>query len=152
MICLVHEIIFGKAIVFCNIVLFAFYFSSCKRCKTLCEKQRDIEDVSKYECTSPSNSSNIQASPCSSLREEQQSDSIASGFRANSSRYNVISPVEDMNESQFDELKDIEDLTLREYFQGDSHQLTRHVILILFLCLFSILVSYFLNRSFRLFL
>ena len=65
----------------------------------------------------------------------------------------MVSPIEDMNESQFDELKDIENLTLREYFQGDSHQLTRHVILILFLCLFSILVSYFLrSRNFNHFL
>jgi len=114
-------------------------YSSCKRCKTLCEKQRDIEDISKYESSTPSSSNNIQATPCSLLREEQQDDSIASGVRASSSHYNVVSPLEDMNECQFDELKDIENLTLREYFQGDSHQLTRHVILILFLCLFSIL-------------
>ena len=56
--------------------------------------------------------------------------------------YGAISPISSVNEAVFDELKDIEELTLEEYLQGDDHQLSRHIVLILFQCLFSILVSF----------
>lgn len=108
------------------------------------EKQRDIEDHHGNECSNLPKSENIQASLHGPQRTGLQNVPLEGGVKAGISRYNTISPIEDWDESQFDGIKDIEDLTLNEYLQGDSHQLTRHVILILCLCLFSILVSYFL--------
>lgn len=107
----------------------------------MCEKQKDIEDTFESSCSYQSDSKNIQSSHHSSQRSGEEK--LPFMTEAKSSQYGAISPLADVDESLFDGLKDVEELTLGEYLQGDSHQLTRHVILILFLCFFSILVSRF---------
>lgn len=124
-------------------------YSCCKRCKVLGKKQNDMEDVSFGGYSGQPVAKSIQGSH----RSLKAKGFEAKGFETvpflddtddSVTAYGAVSPAPVAAEdAQFDGLKDVEDLTLEEYFQGDSHQLTRHVILILFLCFFSILVSCF---------
>ena len=135
-----------EQVFYCQIKpLFCIFSSSCKRCKTLCEKQKDMEELSRDESNKPSTSRNIRADYGSNFRKGLQEGPVFGRTGASDTLRGVVSPIEDMDENQFVDLKNIEDISLEEYLQGDSHQLTRHVILILCLCLFSILVSYLSN-------
>eukprot|EP00794_Sanderia_malayensis_P003284 gene3284-3766_t len=120
----------------------------CRQCKTLCQKQVDIEDLAGSITTNYQGKRIPHASQCrhdsassSSFKNEEASSSnnIIASCPVN---YGAISPLANVTEETFNGLKEIEEMTLGEYFQGDRHQLSRHIILTLFLTLFSILNAF----------
>ena len=118
----------------------SLYFR-CKRCKSLSLKpQTDIEDVPNEQCChqseNPDNPRQCHYDTCG------EKSATVNSIEYKERSYGAISPISDASKVLFNEIKDIEELTLEEYLQGDDHQLSRHIVLILFQCLFSILVSF----------
>eukprot|EP00795_Rhopilema_esculentum_P014885 gene14885-6021_t len=112
---------------------------SCSRCQTLCEKMKDIEDYSEgSSCCHQYDEEQTQKELYSHERDESQNPDSRKRVFAKKKMYGAV-PTSDTGDIQYEALKDIEKITFEEYLQGDRHQLSRHVILVLFLCFFSVL-------------
>ena len=102
---------------------------------------KDIEDFSEgSSCCHQYDEEQTQEEIYSREREESQNLDSRKRVFAKKKMYGAV-PTSDAGDIQYEALKDIEKITFEEYLQGDRHQLSRHVILVLFLCFFSVLVS-----------
>ena len=108
----------------------------CRQCRHLCQKQLDIEDTPTSSFIREDKASPSCSQQCSHLSSEEES---LLKISCNSSR--SYGSRDSFDLKSFDEIKDIEEMSLNEYLEGDRHQLSRHIILVLVLSLFSILVS-----------
>ncbi len=126
------------------------FHTRCRQCKILCQRQFDIEDLPKTPCCHEGQLPCCTRDPCNPLLTSTNSDKEIGTLKdvtSSSISYGSVSPISQVSQETFDGLKDIEEMTLDEYFQGDRHQLSRHIILILFLSFFSILVSIYIKFS-----
>ena len=131
-------------------VLFYYFFTRCHVCKSLGKKfmeksvgvktnysSTNSEGVKLYDPNTSCNEYDNADLPDNQVNIESLSSSTCLVRKSRST--SVLSPLP--NEELFNELKDIEELTVDEYFQGEKHKLSQHVILILVLSSFTLLVS-----------